>query len=233
MEEEIRKHSKKRHKPRKRNTGLIVTVIILVIIILALVSAGLFYYYLNNPRLIKGSWDRKIDVTDEVTNNISAYISEATFGKDIDPSQYVDEIAIGILFVIDEDGSYSIRVSEEDYNMALDKANNAMKSAITDLLIRRMEISQIESKKSIDELVEASIGISLDEYIASYAPKLLPSIEELNAKYAQKGTYTVNKDIITLINDASESAEYSYLVSQYALMLNGASNEYVYTRREE
>lgn len=226
---------RKKHKPKARKKNNIVAIILLVVIILALISIDLFYYFFNNPRLIKGTWDRKIDITDIVRDNIEDFISTATFGKDINPSDYISNISVGIELILNQDGSYKVNISEEDYNNGNDLAKEALKSALMDLLKRRLQISAVEteSDEEINQLIKDAIGMSIEEYIDGYGPTLMPDIQMLMELYGDEGRYNVNRDVLSLKSNYDGDKDYSYLVSDSLLMISNSDEEYTYTRRDK
>lgn len=60
--------------------------------------------------------------------------------------------------------------------------------------------------EAIEALVVETFGMSTVDYLMSYAPELLPSLEELQAQYGGSGAYETAEGILTRRFDTGGSA---------------------------
>ena len=217
-------------KKRRRRKTAIAPIIILTLIILIMGTFGAYYYFFNNRRILTGSWKQKVTITDTVIGNMEDYLSEATFGKDIDPSEYVDDISIELTLRLNKDGSYEITLEDEDVDDCRAKACDALNEAMKELILKRLEISELSEGEDVDALIEETIGMSLSDYLNEYGPELLPETEELKLEYCESGSFTADRNYIYLTGGDSVSEPCSYLVSDSALAIIRNNRQYVYER---
>lgn len=228
----IREAERKKRKKRKARFCDVVFIIFLILIILTMAGIGAGYYYLHDAKQVKGVYSRKIDLTEQVIDNINRYLSEALFGNEIDAREFVDEVNLEVKLAIGNDYSFREELKEESYEEVSRAAREALKVSLQKLLARRLDVAALDSEMNIDELVQEALGMSLDRYLDEYGPMLLPEKEKLTAEYHREGSYTANRNSITLTLTDGTVVEYAYLVSDKMLVLSG-EYETVYTREAE
>lgn len=218
---------------KKKSKGKTVSIIILAFIVVLLLSASIFSYFFGNVFRLRGTYIRKLDITNSVISGINDYIGEATFGKDINASDYIDNISMDITLTLGSGSSYKETISDEDYDNAQTKINEAIKSALIDLITIRMEAASLGAESDIEELLEKSIGMSFDEYLLDYGPQVLPPIEELREKYTSEGRYSADRNTITIDAASALKGTHTYLVSDKLLIIEADNGEYIYLREEK
>lgn len=216
-------------KKKKKNTPLIVVLILMIITLLGVVAYLLLFA--GNSK-IAGSYTQKIDMSTEVIAIMEEYLDDAALGDDIDLTPYIDNIPITITVTFSETGSYEVTVSEEDYKMAQNKAKEALSSAMSELIYKRLDAAEVRTNKDVDTLVSEASGLNMSDYLKQYGPKLLPDITELASRYGDSGSYSIAKGSIVLTSGAGEVQEYKYIVNDSILVLSDDSHDYVYTRKE-
>lgn len=220
-------------KKRKRKISGLPAIIILMLLLIGVLTAGAVYYLFGNSLRLPGTWEREIDLTNQVRESIASYLSETAYGDEIDIRPYVDKISIKSTLTVTKESEWTEKIDSADYEEITQKANMALKQAVTELLSRRIKDSYIETDVSVGDLVKESTGMSLDAYLSTYGPSMLPSYEELSEKYGVTATYEADREYVTLFMPLSGDMEYTYMTAQGTLVIDGAEGTTVYHKAKE
>lgn len=220
-------------KKKRRRSGL-PAIIILTLLLLGVITAGAIFYFCGNTLMLPGSWEREIDLTQQITQNISEYLSSTAYGEEIDVSGYMDDIKITCRLSVTKDGEWNEVIDSNDYANAAEQAKNALKKAVSDMLSGRISDSFIETDMTIDELVTDAVGMSLTKYLEEYGPVVMPSYEELASEYECKATYSASREIITLSSATwGSDKECTYMTARGILVVDTPEGTYIYHKAEE
>ena len=98
------------------------------------------------------------------------------------------------------EGTFYCNVLPESYDACNQAAYEAFAAAFHDLLAKRLRMANYmgsTDKEAVEALVSETFGMPTVSYLMSYAPPLLPSLDELQAKYEGSGTYETADNILT------------------------------------
>lgn len=224
-------------KRRRRSRVGIPVVIMLILVMLTMISV-VAYWYINGDRLrLPGTWYRDIDITEDVKASMEEYLKGATLGNEVDTRLFIDKIVISSELVITKDGKMNESIDVNSYNEAKAKAQEAMKNAVSSLIATRIHQKFIDTDKSIDELVEETLGMNLSAYLEQFGPKLLPDYEELDKEYGMSADYEAGRETISISGQESEYAVAAgMLVIDYqngAVVYHGKASEPVKVELEQ
>lgn len=219
-------------KKKKRRRSAMPAVIILTVLLLVVITLAAIWYFMGNSLALAGEWEREIDLTAQVTENISEYITSASYGEEINVTEYIDQIKVVSHLSISKDGEWKENVDIDSYEAARGKAREALKSAVTDLLSKRITDSYIDTDKSIDELVSEAVGMELTAYLEKYGPKLMPTYEELMEKYGSNMGYSAGRESLVLSSVLTGDREYTYMSARGVLVVDGVNETIVYHKSD-
>ncbi|MCR5799912.1 MAG: hypothetical protein K6G69_07545 [Lachnospiraceae bacterium] len=211
----------------RSHTGLIIVLIILLLFVL---TAGALYVVFGAGIMLRGSWEREIDLTEDVRDGISEYMSTAIGGDDIDIALGEGDIRIKSVLTIGRDGTWVETVDRQSYEEAVVKSKACLEESVKALLEKRLADAYIESNRSVDELVNAALGMELDKYLDKCAPTVLPSYESLQEMYGSNTGYEAKNDKVMLTDTGKEI---TFKASSDMLVLIYTKEAVVYTRVKE
>ena len=180
-------------RKKRRMIGLPV-IIALVLIMISMVGIIAYWYINGNKLRLPGEWYRQIDMTNEIKDEISKYLDTATMGEEIDVDKYLDSVVFESHLTVTEEGTITEAIDETTYLEAKKAANAALEAMVTDLIKLRVESNYIESTMTPGELVKDTFDIELSDYLKEYGPKLMPSMDELNAEYGLNASYIADRE---------------------------------------
>lgn len=210
---------------KKKKVSLMPLVVILILIILT--AAGLYYYkyiFLENNRYL-GKWVRHADLSEYVEEAMGDWFGDALLAGVV--SYGNEQATIEVKLSVDVSGGYTETISDSEYEKALVSAKKMAEEGLRDFLEKRLEAADAtpdKTGKSLDELAQEVLGMSISEYIDEYAPELLPNIDELREDILYNGTYKVSGDIITLITPGKTTA-IDYVATDKYFVLNNETED--------
>ncbi len=225
------KPSKPKRKKKKKRKGQAGLILFLFVLILALVAGGLGIWWLSRPeRKLPGRWHREIDYTADCTLAAKEWLLGAEGGGDIDLPTYIGRVSVGMDLVLSKDGSWQCSVDENSYNAATEQVYQALELAFEDLLIQRVNDSgrEMSTREEAAQSILDTIDMSCNEYLRSYGPALLPTMEEIKAQYEGNGAWHAEKGV--LMRDTKGQA---FLINTDLLVLSGTDGTEVYYRNAE
>lgn len=232
MEKEVREQvpRRKRRKTKQSSNMNIIPVIILLVLFLLSASGLLIYYFMYASPMakVKGIWNTEVSYDMEIEDNISGYLKEAVLGDEIDVSQYISASDIDIVLSLDSNGSYTKRVSEDSVNDVMNSAFDALMKCVSELILARIKSTDpsFSEEALTDTLIKDSIGMDLSDYLLTYGPVLMPSLEDLMDTYDDYGTFTIDKEHIYFISSKTgETSVCEYAVNKGLLVLKGTDTE--------
>lgn len=214
-------------KRRKRNRAGIWISLVLILVMTIVIAAGAYWYMYANVKALNGKWNRAVDITNETVVNITKYLNEAALGNEIVVTEYVGRLTIEIDLEIDRDGNWIQSVNYDSYEHSKQQAKKALKQAVEDLIMARIDRSYIETSASADELVEKTIGMKLDSYLDKYAPEIITPYETLQEKYSVSMKYEADRNKITFLDVAGDES-YNYAVANGMLAIDYGTESVIY-----
>lgn len=221
-----------RRKRKKRHSKA--PVIILSILLLLVVSAGAAYYFFGNLLMLPGQWHRNIDITDSITLTIENYLREAAGGSEIRVSDYLEEQNLDYSITLNKDGTFWADISDSSYEECQKAAKDALRECVLALMKNRMELSSIDIETSTEDIVAEALGMSIDEYLNTYAPELLPPLSDYKNEYFQIGTFTCERNLIKFVSEDGKPVwgkkGTEFLVSYETLVLSIDDATYIFRK---
>ena len=194
-------------KSRKSNSGLVVVIVILILIIITAGALYYFKYFYAEERKHVGNWARQADVTDYVTESMAKWLADASLANSVN---YGDaKASIKVKLNVSGDGKYVETFDDASYEAAKNAAKEVAIVGLTSFLENRLEAAGVSGEKTgktVDELIQESIGMSVSDYLDNYGPELLPPSDVLREKILINGTYTVDGDVIVIVTKGRTTA---------------------------
>lgn len=149
----------------------------------------------KEPKLI-GEYTQSIDLTDYAKNQAREWLSVAYLSNEIELEQYINDISVSANVSIYNNESYSVSIVAESYDEAYDKAKIGLGEALTELISIRAEKLGKDpmDAEAVNSLMLQKTDFSMQEYIETYGPELLPSQEKLRSMYDITGSYALEGD---------------------------------------
>lgn len=215
----------------------ILKFIVLAIVFLALIisTAGLAYlhFFASNDKNLSGEWTASLDVTQQAAVMALGWLQdiEAVSVSMQDMESHMQGLEIAVRLTFEETqrsaGTFRCDVLPESYDSCNQAAYEAFASAFRQLLAERLRMADYAGgtdDEAVEALVAETFGMSTVSYLMSCGPKLLPSLEELQAQYEGSGTYETKEGILTRQFEDGESVrtkEEQYVRKGTHLILTG------------
>ncbi len=186
----------------KGKAGKIVFTLILILwLLLGAVFGVVLLMHTHSPaKRLLGEWETKISLKEEALDHASRYLYEARLGEQVPLEEYLGAPTLSMTLSFYEDGSFSRVIDQASYEKALSAVREGLSFALYQLVILRAaeegrDNLALEDAKS---LTDDALGMSAPAWFEQEEIPLLPSFEELRKRYGQKGTYTVEKELLIL-----------------------------------
>lgn len=210
------------------------------ILIAALIIFTAFLTYLqffsSNDKNLSGEWTASVDLTDQAAVTALGWLQdiEAVSVSMQDMDSYMHGLRIEVQLTFKQSarsaGTFRCNVVPESYESCKQAAYEAFATAFRELLAERLRMGAYEGstdEDAVEELVVKTFGMSTVSYLEYCVPELLPSLEELQARYDGSGTYQTTKDVLTRQFDNGESVitkEECYIRKGASLVLTGEND---------
>lgn len=189
------------------------TVIALLLLTLSISTVLLAYLYFFNAedKKLSGEWTAELDMTEQA--------AAAAFGwlQDIEAvsvsMEDMEACMLGLSVQVDltleqtarSGGTFQGMVPPESYAVCEQAAYEALAGAFRRLVAERLRMAGYTGsteEDAVEALIEETFGMSAVEYLRSSGPALLPSRDELQARYGGSGTYEIAEGILVREYDA-------------------------------
>ena len=126
-------------------------------------------------------------------------------------------------------GAFRSNVLPESYDACNRAAYEAFAAVFRGIVAKRLYLAGYRGstdREAVEALVTETFGMSTVDYLMSYGPALLPSLEELQALYGGAGTYKAEEGILVRQFDggAAEAREERYIRGDTDLILYGEAD---------
>lgn len=183
-------------------------VLTLLILTLSISTAFLTYlhFFASDDKNLSGEWTANLDMTNQAAVTALSWLQEieAVSISLEDMESYMQGLTIQVNMALEQTdsatGTFQCSVSPESYDACKQAAYEAFATAFQELLAERLYMAGYTGstdKEAMEALVTETFGMSTVSYLMSYAPALLPSLEELQARYDGSGTYEAAEGILT------------------------------------
>lgn len=198
--------------------GKIIKNTIVTILLLTLSAATAFLAYLHffasDDKNLTGEWTANLDMSENAAVTAFNWLEdiEAVSVSLEDIMNDMQWLTIQVNIDFEQTGTaagtFRCYVSPESYDACKRAAYEAFAGEFRALLAQRLHMAGYTDStdgEAIEALVTETFGMDTVSYLMSYAPALLPALEELQEKYDGSGTYEVSDDILTRWFDADGS----------------------------
>lgn len=193
--------------------------VILVLVLLTLsVSTGYLAYlhfFATGDRDLSGEWTAYLDMTEQAAVTAVCWLQDidAVSVSLEDMESYMQDLNIQVHLTMEQtarfEGTFYCSVLPESYAACNQAAYEAFAAAFRELLAERLRMAGYTGstdREAIEALVTETFGMSTVSYLMSCGPALLPSLEEMQAKYDGSGVYETADGILTRQFDSGLNA---------------------------
>lgn len=183
--------------------------VILTILLLTLCASTAFLAYLHffasDDKNLSGEWSAHLDMTEQAAVTAYSWLQDieavSISLEEIENDMRGLTVQVNLFFEQTESakGTFQCYVSPESYDACKQAAYEKFAAAFQELLAQRLTMAgctDSTDEEAMEALVRETFGMDTVSYLISYAPALLPSLEELQSEYDGSGTYEVTDDIL-------------------------------------
>lgn len=214
-------------------------IVVLLLLILSVSTALLAYlhFFASGDEDLSGEWTTELDMTGQAAFTALSWLQDIE-GVSVsleDVETYMQNLNIRVDLTFEQtarsEGTFRCSVRPESYDACKQAAYEAFAMAFRDLLVQRLRMAGYRGgtdEEAIEALVVETFGMPTVSYLMSYAPELLPSLEELQAQYGGSGAYEAVEGILTRRFDTGGSAYASaerYIRKESSLILSAGSDD--------
>ena len=218
------------HKEKKRRGHKIIVLLLLSVILLlsAIACALSLRLYKRSAPALTGRWRMELNLTDSACAEASLWLNGARLSDRVDIREHIPVLTVRVDLRLNEDGSWSRSVDEASLDGAERKAEGALHDTLRELA--RLRVLDAGRPAGTDAELEARLadaaGMPVDDYLAQYGPRLLPTLDALRGLYEGSGSYQI--DGVHLRFDGLDDAR--YLADDALLVLEFVDRTEVYRR---
>lgn len=184
------------------------TIVTILLLTLSVSTAFLVYlhFFASDDKDLSGEWTANLDMTEYAAVTAFNWLEdiEAVSVSLEDMENDMQRLTVQVNLAFEQTGSaagtFKCYVSPESYDACKQAAYEAFAGEFQELLTQRLHMAgytDSTDEEAIEALVTETFGMDTVSYLMSYAPALLPSLEDLQEKYDGSGTYEVSDDILS------------------------------------
>lgn len=178
-----------------RGYKLVVLLLLLVVFLLAAISCALALRVYKGPNTSPaGRWRLYVDLTETARARANGWLQRAELGERVDTADRLPPIRVGVLLELTPDGGWRREVEESSLEAAEKEAENALAAALRELLLLRFADAgrAAGTPEDAETRFQKAIGMSSLQYLESYGPRLLPTLDQLRESYEGSGSYEID-----------------------------------------
>lgn len=183
------------------------TIVTILLLTLSVSTAFLVYLHFFAPddKDLSGEWTANPDMAEYAAVTAFNWLEdiEAVSVSLEDIENDMRGLTVQVNLAFEQTGSaagtFRCYVSPESYDACKQAAYEAFAGEFQELLTQRLHMAgytDSTDEEAMEALVTETFGMDTVSYLMSYAPALLPSLEDLQEKYDGSGTYEVSDDIL-------------------------------------
>jgi len=191
-------------------------VLILVLLTLSASTALLTYvhFFASGDKDLSGEWTADLDMTEQAAITALSWLQdiEAVTVSLEDMESYMQGLTVQVNLILEQttnsEGTFRCNILPESYDACRQAAYEEFAAAFLELVSERLRMAGYTGstdKEAVEALVTETFGMSTASYLMSCVPDLLPSLEDLQARYDGSGTYETAEGILTRQFDNGQS----------------------------
>ena len=207
------------------------TALILLFLILSVSVAILVYLHFFASDNLTGRWTARLDMTEQAAATAFSWLQdiEAVPVSLEETESYMQDLTVQVSLTFEQtglhQGTFQCTVLPESYESCRQAAYKAFAAAFRESVSERLRMAGYTGstdEDAVEALMTESFGMSTVDYLMACAPALLPSLEELQARYDGTGAYETEKGVLTRRFDAGGTASKSecYIRKDSSLILS-------------
>lgn len=182
-------------------------IYIFVFLLLGLSTALLthLHFFSSGDSDLSGEWTAQLDMTQQAAVMAFDWLQDIE-GVSVsleDMESYMQGLTIQVNLTMEQKdrltGTFRCNIQAASYDVCKQEAYEAFAGSFRELLGERLHMAGYggsTEQEAVETLVAEAFGMSTVSYLMSCCPALLPSLEELQAKYDGSGTYETADDIL-------------------------------------
>jgi len=189
--------------------GKILKNAIVTFLVLALGTSTAFLAYLHffasDGRKLSGEWTAEIDMTEQAAVRAFDWLRDIE-GVSVSPEEVkscMQGLTIRVNMTMEQtarfQGTFHCAVSPDSYDACNQAAYEALAGEFRELVGQRLRMAGYEGETdqdAVEALTVDTFGMSTVSYLMSCGPALLPSLEELQARYDGSGVYEAAEEML-------------------------------------
>ena len=214
------------------------TIVIILLLTLSASTAFLVYlhFFASDDKDLSGEWTANLDMSENAAVTAFNWLEDieavSVSLEDIKNDMQMLTVQVNLSFEQADSaaGTFRCYVSPESYDACKRAAYEICAGECRELWAQRLQMAgytDSTDEEAVEALVMETFGMDTVSYLMSYAPALLPSLEDLQSEYDGSGTYEVSDDILTRYFESDGNvilkAEY-YIRKESNLILPGDSS---------
>lgn len=191
-------------------------VLTILILTLGISTALLTYlhFFASDDRRLSGEWTAELDMTEHAAAIAFGWLQdiEAVSVSLEDMESCMQGLTVQVELTLEQtvrsEGTFRCTVLPESYDACNQAAYEAFAVTFRELLAERLRMAGYTGstdEEAVEALVAETFGMSTVSYLMSFGPALLPSLEDLQARYEGSGTYEASEGILFRQFDAGWS----------------------------
>lgn len=191
------------------------TIIALVLLTLSIstVLLAYLYFFAGEDKKLAGEWTAELSMTEQAAGAAYGWLREieAVSVSAEELEACMQGLSIQVELVMEQTsrsgGIFEGQVLPESYDACERAAYEAYAGVFRKLVAERLHMAGYTGsteEDAVEALVQETFGMSTVEYLRSCAPALLPSREELRARYGGSGTYEITEGVLSREYDGGD-----------------------------
>lgn len=184
------------HKEKKsRGHRIIVLLLLSVILLLSAIACALsLRLYKRGDPALAGHWRMELDLTDSACGEAALWLNGARLSDRVNIREHMPALTVPVDLRLNKDGSWSRSLEETSLDEAERKAEGALRDALRELARLRVQDAgrPVGTDAELDTRLADAAGMPLDDYLAQYGPRLLPTADALRALYEGSGSWQID-----------------------------------------
>ncbi|MCH5271956.1 MAG: hypothetical protein J1E83_14650 [Lachnospiraceae bacterium] len=205
-------------------------ILLLLILSLSISTAFLIYlhFFKSDGRSLSGEWTAELNLTEQAAATAFIWLQDiegvSVSFQDVESGmqKLTVQVVLNLEATTGSEGAFHCSILPESYNMCEQAAYEAFAAIFRELLAERLRMAGYTGdtdKDDLEALVTETFGMSTVSYLMTYGPALLPSLEDLQARYEGSGTYEAAEGILTRRYDNGTVKTENYVWDNSGLVL--------------
>lgn len=183
------------------------TIVAILLLTLSASTALLAYlhFFASEDKDLSGEWTAHLDMAEDAAVTAFNWLEDieavSVSLEEIKNDMQGLTVEVNLSFEQTDSaaGTFRCYVSPESYDACKQAAYEIFAGEFQELLAQRLHMAGYTDSaggEAIEALVTETFGMDTASYLMSYAPPLLPPLEELQSEYNGSGAYEISDDIL-------------------------------------